>query len=217
MSLNNARFVLLWLSSALSQLDVHAQVHALDYTTPAYIDFEFTDMTVYENEASVVVNIFRTGDFRQYTRIDFATEEITADEGQDYNGVGGTITFQPGEGMKQIVIPLIADDKTEPDETFRLVLSDASPNTLLMRDSITITIKDSAGPISAPKLQIASAGPGKVAISWDGDSTCSLERSADAASGLWESVSCTPTVTGTHCEVIQPAGGILYFYRLRLP
>src|SRR5690349_6205951 len=73
-----------------------AQIHALDYDTPAYLDFEFRDMQVDEDDSAVLINVYRFGDFRQVTRVDFATEELTAKEGQDYKGTGGTITFQTG-------------------------------------------------------------------------------------------------------------------------
>src|SRR5437879_5172617 len=113
MSVTKAKLALLLLGANLAQIEARAQVHALDYYTPAYIDFEFSQITVYEEQPVAAINLYRTGDFRQFTRVSFATEEGTASEGKDYQGTGGTITFQPGEGMKQITVPLIADDETE--------------------------------------------------------------------------------------------------------
>jgi hypothetical protein len=157
-----------------------AQMHALDYDTPAYLDFEFGEVQVDEGDAFVLINVYRFGDFRQITRVDFATEEGTADEGNDYKPTGGTLVFQPGEGMKQISIPLVADEDKEPDEIFKVVLSNASPGSLITGDSISVLIKDAPGPISTPKLEIAAAGPGKVAVSWEGDPTYTLERATGA-------------------------------------
>jgi len=192
-----------------------AQIHALDYETPGYLDFEFSEVQVDEGDAAVLINVYRFGDFRQITRVDFATQEETASEGKDYKGTGGTITFQPGEGMKQIAIPLIADDESETNETFKVVLSHASPGSVITRDSISVLIKDAPGPISTPKLEIAAAGPGKVAVSWEGDPTYTLERATGAACA-WETVSRKPTITGTHCEVIEETGAVVYLYRLRV-
>src|SRR5215510_11631276 len=62
----------------------NAQIHALDYDTPAYLDFEFTDVQVDEGNGAVLINVYRFGEFRQVTRVDFATEELTASEGRDY-------------------------------------------------------------------------------------------------------------------------------------
>jgi hypothetical protein len=216
MSAKTVKLTLLLLSTAFVQIDTRAQIHALGYDTPAYIDFEFSEVTVYENQPAAVINIFRSGDVFETTRISFATEEGTATEGHDYKGTGGTLTFQPGEGIKQVTIPLIADDQTEPDETFKILLIDPNPGTLVMRDQMTITIKDIPGPIATPKLAIAAAGSGKISLSWEGDPAYTLERTANAASAAWETVSCTPSVNGTHCEVSEPAGGVLYLYRLRV-
>jgi hypothetical protein len=193
----------------------NAQMHALDYETPAYLDFEFSEVQVDEGDVSVLINVYRFGDFRQITRVDFATEEGTANEGNDYKVTGGTLVFQPGEGMKQLSIPLVPDEDNESDETFRVVLSNASPGSLITRDSISVMIKDAPGPISTPKLEIAAAGPGKVAVFWEGDPTYTLQR-ATGAGCTWETVSSKPTVTGTHCEVIEETGAVVYVYRLRV-
>jgi hypothetical protein len=192
-----------------------AQIHALDYDTPAYLDFEFSDVQVDEGDGAVLINVYRFGDFRQVTRVDFATETVTASEGRDYKGTGGTITFQPGEGMKQISIPLLADDESEPDETFKVVLSQPGPNTVVTRDSVLVTIKDRPGLISTPRLAIAPAGPDKVVVSWEGDPSYTLER-ATGAGCTWETVASKPTVIGTHCEVIEGTGAVVYVYRLRV-
>src|SRR4051812_43658293 len=100
MSATKAKLALLLLSVQIVPITPRAQVHALNYDTPAYIDFEFSQITVYEGQPAAVINLYRLGDFRQSTRVDFATQEDTASEGKDYVGTGGTITFQPGEGMK---------------------------------------------------------------------------------------------------------------------
>lgn len=205
--------VLLWTAPAP---ELHSQIHALGYDTPAYLDFEFSAITVAENAPAAVVNIYRTGDFRQYTRVDFATEGGTATENSDYKPTGGTLTFAPGEGMKRITVPLIADDETEADESFRIVLSNPSANTLLLRDTILITIKDASG-LTAPKLQVSSSQAGEITLSWEGQPGYVLERTAHADALSWEPVPCTPTVAGTHCEVTEKTGSALYLYRLRTP
>lgn len=214
MSANKTPLALLLLIGALTT-KVDAQMHALDFETPAYLDFEFGEVQVNEPEGAVVINVYRMGDFRQTTRVDFATEEGTASEGVDYKATGGTLVFQPGEGMKQISIPVSADDESESDETFKIVLSHASPGSVITRDSLVVTIKDAPGAISTPKLAIAAAGPGKVAVSWEGDSAYALER-ATGGGCVWESVTTKPTVTGTHCEVVEDTGAEVYLYRLRV-
>lgn len=217
MSLNQAKIalVLFWIGS--NCVRAHGQVHSLGYDTPAFIDFEFSEVTVSEGQPAAIINVYRTGDFRQYTRVDYATEDGSATENSDYRATGGTLTFQPGEGMKQIAVPLIADSEPEPNETFKVVLTNPSVTAVILRNSITVTIHDAPGPISAPKLQISSSHPGEITLSWDGDPGYVLERTTQAAATGWEAVSTAPTVTGTHCEVTESAGAALYLYRLRSP
>jgi hypothetical protein len=191
--------------------DTAAQNHALDTATPAYVDFERGEIIVREGQPAAVINLYRTGDFRQSTRVSFATEEITASEGRDYRGTGGTITFQPGEGVKQIVVPLIPDEIDETGETFRVNLSEDGPNMILMRDAVTVEIEDAA--FVAPRLQIASAGPGKILVAWESSGRFVLERSRNACD--WEAVPEIARLEGRRSEVLIETGAAVHVYRLK--
>jgi subtilisin family serine protease len=48
----------------------------------------------------------------------------TALENVDYKATSGTITFRPGERTKEITVPVLADKVTDPNESFRVVLSE---------------------------------------------------------------------------------------------
>ncbi|MDB5197986.1 MAG: glycoside hydrolase family 16 protein [Flaviaesturariibacter sp.] len=72
--------------------------------------------------------------------VTYQTVEGTAKAGEDFTAVsGGTISFQPNEVEKKIVIPVVADDLKESDETFTVVLSAAS-NASIQRSISTVTI-----------------------------------------------------------------------------
>jgi hypothetical protein len=72
--------------------------------------------------------------------VDFATQDGTAIAGQDYVATNGTLTFAPGELTKTVSVILTADEPTEPDETFQLVLSNPVSGTLgKARGTCTIT------------------------------------------------------------------------------
>ena len=58
-------------------------------------------------------------------RVDYATADGTATEGEDYEAVGDTLTFAPGETEKTVEVPLLADTAAEGDETLTLRLSNA--------------------------------------------------------------------------------------------
>jgi hypothetical protein len=199
----------------LNALAVHAgTVHTMDYATPAYVDFEFSEITTEANAKTVVVNLSRTGDFRESTTIEYVTEEGTAVEGKDYKGCGGTLTFKPGEGYKSISIDLLTNERSETNKTFQIKLT-AGANTLLMRDSATILIKDAPAPVVPPKLEIALSPDSTIVLSWSGSPNAILERSADPSNGNWENVPCTPVTTEGRCEVKEPAAELFYAYRLK--
>ena len=190
------------------------ELKAFGHETPAYIDFELSEIHVSE-DGTVSINIIRTGDFRQMTTIDYQTTEVEASQGKDYKGSGGTITFQPGEGYKTIILELLADDQPESPESFLFEITGAGPNTVVLRPSTTVWIEDAPLSISQPRLQIASARDGNILLSWEGSDQIAVERCSNPASGIWEEVDCTPSVDAGRCEVSQPLSGTLYFFRLR--
>jgi hypothetical protein len=185
------------------------------HTIPAYIDLEFSEHRVNESAGSVLINIIRSGDYRQSTTIDFQTTEIDASEGQDYKGSGGTITFQPGEGFKTIVLEILPDEQTEQSESFLFEVTAAGPNCVISRGSCQVWIDDSASAISDPALEIAPADDNSVLLSWESARPCALERSLNPPSGEWERVDCAPDVSGNRHRVVQPLQGAIYFFRLR--
>jgi hypothetical protein len=190
-------------------------IHAYGYETPAYVDVEFSEIATKPGDKTVSINLNRTGDFRQSTTIEYTTEEITAVEGRDYKGAGGTITFQPGEGYKTISIDLLPNPSTETNRSFRVKLSGSSNFTVLMQDSVTVNLPDAQGALSLPaKLEVTPGANGTIILAWQGEHQV-LERSTNPAVGEWESVPCTPIATSGRFEVSQPAGGLFYAFRLR--
>jgi uncharacterized repeat protein (TIGR01451 family) len=78
--------------------------------------------------------------------VDYATANGTATAGSDYQSTGGTLTFNPSETSKTISVTINGDTLVEPDETFFVNLSNASPNSLLTdnQGQGTITNDDTA-------------------------------------------------------------------------
>ena len=76
--------------------------------------------------------------------VNYATEDIDATAGLDYQATSGTLSFAPGELEKTIEVPILDDDLFEDDETFSLTLSD--PVAATIRDGeATGTIVDNEG------------------------------------------------------------------------
>ena len=88
-------------------------------------------------------------------RVDYATADGTATEGEDYEAVGDTLTFAPGETEKTVEVPLLEDRAAEGDETLTLRLSNARsspPQELsvdLSPDEAEGTIADGSGAAEA--------------------------------------------------------------------
>ena len=55
--------------------------------------------------------------------VDYATSNGTAISGLDYTGVTNTLSFTAGETIKLFTVPILNDGLKEPNETFRLTLS----------------------------------------------------------------------------------------------
>ena len=68
--------------------------------------------------------------------VDYATEDDTAVAGSDYQAQTGTLTFEPGELEKTIEIPVLGDLEFEPDETFKLSLSNPVNGVISLEDGI---------------------------------------------------------------------------------
>jgi hypothetical protein len=194
----------------------HAQLRRQSYETPAIIETEFSSLRAPEGTNVARINLFRTGEFREYTRIDYATIEGTAEEGADYKGTGGTLVFQPGEGMKTIELQILGDRKRETDEQFAIKFTALSADTILVRETVTITIQD-VSPRAVPKLVIAPAPQGAVKLSWESDTDLLLQRNADPAGSTWETVTTEIVSTDDRREVTENNGGKNFFYRLSVP
>lgn len=203
--------ILIFVSVSLAADDLRGAGH----TMPAFIDVEFSVQRVNEPAGAVAINIIRSGDYRQTTTIDYHTSEIDASEGADYKGSGGTITFQPGEGYKTVILDILSDDFLEEPESFAFEITSAGPNTVLSSPSCVVWIDDHPAPISPPTLEIVAGADNTVLLSWESARPCALERSNDPAAAVWEPVNCSPDTNGSRSQVIQQFDGTIYFYRLR--
>jgi|SRR5688500_6619521 len=202
---------LIFVSASLYASDFQTQSH----TTRSYVDFELTSIRVNESAGVLNVQVVRSGDYRQPATIEFQTVESEASEGSDYKGTGGTLTFKAGESFKTISLEIRSDEEIESAESFVLQITTADPNTQVERSSATIWIEDAPVVAAQPALDIVPNPDGSILLSWQSARPCGLERTANPASGPWESVSCTPVLNGDRFEVVQPVGGVFYAFRLR--
>ena len=88
----------------------------------------------------------------------YATEDVTADAGQDYESTQGMLTFEPGETSQSFGVAVRGDSEPEPDERFRVVLSAPTDDVILARQAAFGNIgNDDSTPDSG--VDICSYGP----------------------------------------------------------
>ena len=64
-----------------------------------------------------------TGKTALPAEVAFATQDVTAKAGEDYEANSGRLRFEPGETEKSITVRISGDRTFEPDETFLVKLS----------------------------------------------------------------------------------------------
>ncbi len=108
------------------------------------IQFGSPGATVTEGtDFSVTIAVTRTGDTSTTATIDYTTANGSASAGSDYLSTSGTLTFNPGETTKNIVVSLLNDAPPEPTETFSVTLSNPTGGASLGSPStFTVTILD---------------------------------------------------------------------------
>ncbi|KAM6949284.1 sodium/calcium exchanger 1-like [Aplochiton taeniatus] len=92
------------------------------YTTR--MEFEPALYQCFENCGSLKLTVARQGgDPGSTVKVDYRTEDGTANAGSDYEFAEGTLIFKPGETLKEITVGVIDDDIFEEDEYFYVHLS----------------------------------------------------------------------------------------------
>jgi Calx-beta domain len=87
-------------------------------------------------------------------QVDFATADGSATAGADYVAASGTLTFVPGQTEQVVSVALIGDLEIENDETFQLVLSNASSGAILADPvGASVVLNDDVG--DEPSLAVS--------------------------------------------------------------
>ncbi|XP_026879635.2 solute carrier family 8 member 4a isoform X1 [Electrophorus electricus] len=89
-----------------------------------YLEFEPSHYQCFENCGSLKLAVTRHGgDSGCTVKVDYRTEDGTANAGSDYEFAEGTLVFKPGETIKELTVGVIDDDIFEEDEHFYVHLS----------------------------------------------------------------------------------------------
>ena len=120
-------------------------------------------LTASESDATLAVNVKRTGDLSGTTNVSYASSDLTAVAGSDYVATSGTLTFAPGETSKSFNVVISQDNFYEGNEAFTLTLSNPTGGTLSADfASAFVTINDDEPPptISIADLSIVEGNAG---------------------------------------------------------
>jgi hypothetical protein len=102
------------------------------------------------SNTGLALTVTRAGDAGAPAAVDYATSDGAAEQRTDYVVTTGTINFAAGETLKTVVVPVVNDAYDEPDEDFRLMLTNAVGATLAGAASVTLTIADDDATSNAP-------------------------------------------------------------------
>ncbi|PYJ85457.1 MAG: hypothetical protein DME22_09140 [Verrucomicrobia bacterium] len=152
--------------------------------------FELGSYSVRENAGIIAVTVLRGNDvaFGSIT-LDYATSNLTATAGQDYQAVSGTLAFEQNETVKTIPIPILWNGSVSNNTSFTVTLSNLSGGATLGRASTTVNILDARGLTSrtvAPEFDTALTirrEEGVNLLTWAGGGQ--LQR-ADRPTGPWQ-------------------------------
>ncbi len=124
-------------------------------TTDDYVSIAATDAHHVEGDSGSMPHTFtvtRSGNTGQATTVDYhvtGSGTNAADATDLWNGTlpSGTLSFAAGETSKTITIQVAGDDLVESDETYSVVLSNASGSTIIGTSSAMGTILNDDVPI----------------------------------------------------------------------
>jgi len=95
-----------------------------------------------ENAGKFLITVKRTGGTEGEISVDYDTINGSAKKGDDYEETEGTLIFRAGEAEKTIAVPILDDEKNDPNETFSFGLSNPTHGaTLEGPDTAVVTIR----------------------------------------------------------------------------
>jgi Protein of unknown function (DUF1800)/Calx-beta domain len=133
----------------------------IDNDKPA---FTITDRSVNEGDAGTVDASFSvalsSASPNKVITVNYATVDGTAASGPDFTGISGTLTFQPGEKTKSLVVKVKGDNTVEADETFKLKLNGPTNATLAKSEGLGTIRSDDFATVSIGNVALTEGNAG---------------------------------------------------------
>jgi Calx-beta domain/PKD domain len=175
------------------------------------VGFASPTSTVDEGAGAITLPVALSAPQTSAVTVNYNNAGGTATSGTDYTLSSGTLTFAPGETLKQLPLTLIDDAPIDAGETIILALSSPSGaslsqvnHTLTIADNDTITLSLAATDATASEpgtdtgsFTLSRAGPTVSAI------TVNLTRSGTATNGTdYSSISTTATLAAGSAQTL---------------
>ncbi len=161
-----------------------------DDNSPGVLGFSATNYTVSEGVGNAVLTVTRTNGGIGRVTVQYSTLSGTATAHSDFTPVTGTLTFESGETVKTISVPIIDDSQVEFDESFNVILTTPTGATLGL-NSAFVTIVDNDIPGGRVNFTAASYSTNESA----GLASISVARTGGSAGTL--TVQCATIPGGT--------------------
>jgi poly(3-hydroxybutyrate) depolymerase len=176
------------------------------------VSFEFTGYTnAWGQGAEFAVTVLRGNDGALgLITVDYATSNLTATAGEDYQAVSGTLTFQENQTLTNLSVPLLRGRAAAGTKSFRVTLSNPTSGVTLGTAITTVHIVGAYATVAPPSdtaLTIRRER-GVNILSWAGGGQ--LQR-ADKPTGPWETL-----LTATNPYTVQSPVPTT-FYRVTRP
>jgi poly(3-hydroxybutyrate) depolymerase len=175
------------------------------------LGFEQPFYSVWEGAGAVNLVVLRGDDWNLGPiTVDYATSDLTATAGADYQALSGTLEFKGNETVKGLTIPIFPDALVEGNQTFSVTLSNATGGAALGTATTTVMIQDNYFTVVPPfNSGLAVRREGEVNIlTWTGGGQ--LQR-ADRVEGPWQ----TLTAVRSPCAVRSRVSAT--FYKVKHP
>lgn len=196
-----------WAAEAQSSFGSVNQGQTFGAVTPT---LSVNDVSVAEGDAGTTLLTFtvtRTG--TGAVSVNYATADGTATAGSDYVATAGTLNFASGETSKTVTVAVNGDTAFEPNETVRLLLSNATAGvTIADGEGIGTIVNDDAAPAGTLSIAGASLVEGN-------SGTSQMLFTVTRADGSTGAVSASYTVnlngTASAADLTGPLSGTVSF------
>ena len=162
----------------------------------SWISFSSKTYLADEPQGTVAITVNREGNTASQASVAYATSDLTTTAGADYVPAAGTLTFQPGETQKTIVLTLIDDNQDETIMTRPPGRAELTPD---VSESLQITLTP-----TSPNTQVAGPALARVVI---------FDDEGSRIYGHWGRQYCWGII-GMHTHYLPATGNLLYWDRL---